>query len=173
MNKQKIKLNKEKLKQVLHYIISESGSLDNVGKTVLFKMLYFSDFDYYELNETSITGETYVKLPMGPAPSSFSRIVQELKTEGKIKEIRATFGGLSQIKFLSLCKPGLNLINAEELEVIKNVIKKLSGMTGRQVSAYSHEDIPWKSTDDGESIDYKLVFYRSPAFSVIENNLVC
>ena len=33
--------NLEKFKQVLHYIIAKVGSLDNVGKTVLYKILYF------------------------------------------------------------------------------------------------------------------------------------
>ena len=33
--------NEKKFEQVLHYIISKKGSLDNVGKTVLYKMLYF------------------------------------------------------------------------------------------------------------------------------------
>ena len=65
MINENISLNKEKFKQVLHHIISSVGSLENVGKTVIYKMLYFSDFDNYELKEVSLTGERYVKLPMG------------------------------------------------------------------------------------------------------------
>ncbi len=63
--------NIEKFKQVLHYIIHQCGSLENVGKTVLFKILYFTDFDYYELYEEKLTGEPYRKLPLGPAPVHF------------------------------------------------------------------------------------------------------
>jgi len=167
---QDIKFDKEKFKQVLHYIISKVGTLDNVGKTVLYKMLYFSDFDYYELNEKPIIGEKYFKLVNGPAPSSFDNIVNELEVEEKIKKVEAKYGAYLQIKFISLCKPDLNLLSANELQLIEKVINKLSSMTATQVSSYSHDDMPWKATKDNEEIDYELVFYRSPAFSVTEEN---
>lgn len=167
---QDIQFNKEKFKQVLHYIISKVGTLDNVGKTVLYKMLYFSDFDYYELNEQSLTGEKYYKLINGPAPSGFGNVVNELEVEEKIKKVDTKYGPYTQIKFISLCKPDLNLLSANELQLIEKVINKLSSMTATQVSSYSHEDMPWKATKDKEEIDYELVFYRSPAFSVTEEN---
>ncbi len=69
--------NKKVFKQVLHYIIHKCGHLENVGKTVLYKILYFCDFDYYELNEESLTGESYVKFPRGPAPTHFSEIIEK------------------------------------------------------------------------------------------------
>ena len=167
---QDIHFDKEKFKQVLHHIISKVGTLDNVGKTVLFKMLYFSDFDYYELNEIPITGEKYVKLAHGPAPFDFNDVISELEDEEKIKKIDTKYKGLPQIKFLSLCKPNLTLLNANELQLIEKAISKLSSMSANQVSSYSHEDMPWKATKDNEEIDYELVFYRNPTFSVIEEN---
>ncbi|MBU2104724.1 MAG: SocA family protein [Nanoarchaeota archaeon] len=167
---QDIIFDKEKFKQVLHYIVSRVGTLDNVGKTILYKILYFSDFDSYELNEVPITGEKYFKLHHGPAPSDFDNIVEELEREEKIKKIDAKYKGLLQIKFLSLCKPNLNLLNANELQLVEKVINKLSNMSAKQVSSYSHEDMPWKATKDNEEINYELVFYRSPTFSVSEEN---
>jgi len=165
-----IVFDKEKFKQVLHYIVSKVGTLDNVGKTILYKILYFSDFDNYELNETPITGERYLKLVNGPAPSDFENIVVELEKEEKIKKVDAKYGAYTQIKFISLCQPDLNLLSANELQLIEKVINKLSNMTATQVSGYSHEDMPWKATKDNEEIDYELVFYRGPAFSVSEEN---
>ena len=144
----KTNFDKGKLKQVLHYVISETSSLSNVGKTLLYKILYFSDFDFYELNEKPLTGEIYFKLPMGPAPSNFDETISELKKEKKVKEVRAKYRGFRLMKFISLCKPTLNLINGDELEVINKVIQRLSSMTATQVTAYSHEDLPWKATED-------------------------
>ena len=60
--------NPQKFKQVLHYFIDETSSFDNIGKKALFKLLYFNDFDYYELFEEKLTGEVYAKLQHGPAP---------------------------------------------------------------------------------------------------------
>ena len=63
--------NLDKMEQVLHYIIHEAGHLPHVGKTVLFELLYFCDFDYYEMYEEHLTGEHYQKLVYGPAPVHF------------------------------------------------------------------------------------------------------
>ncbi len=173
MINQNIVLNEEKFRQVLHYLISKVGTMDKVGKTVLYKMLYFSDFDFYELNEVSITGEKYFKLSHGPAPSDFDIAVSDLISSGKVRSLDSKYKGYPQIKFVSLCEPDLNLLSANELKAIERVINKLSNMTASQVSGYSHGDMPWKATEDNEEIDYELVFYRDPAFSVTEDDIVC
>ena len=165
--------NLEKFKQVLHYIISKAGGFDNVGKTLLFKIMYFSDFDYYELNEKSITGESYFKLLNGPAPKHFDDAVKLLKKEKKIEINDGKFFGRKQYKFISVKAPELNLLNGDELNVIDKAMKKLSAMNATQVSCYSHLDMPWKATKDKALIDYELVFYRNPVFSVREENANC
>lgn len=40
--------NNEKFKTVLSYIIYRCENKDNVGKTIICKLLYFSDFNDYE-----------------------------------------------------------------------------------------------------------------------------
>lgn len=52
-----------KFKQVFLYILNKCAQKPNVGKTVLNKLLYFSDFNYFEKHMTSITGVEYIKLP--------------------------------------------------------------------------------------------------------------
>ena len=39
--------NLDKFKQVLLYVLNKVGGKPNVGETVLHKLLYFIDFDYY------------------------------------------------------------------------------------------------------------------------------
>jgi len=41
----------EKFKEVLLYILGKVGSKPNIGQTVLYKLLYFIDFNYYEKYE--------------------------------------------------------------------------------------------------------------------------
>ena len=40
-----------KFRQVLLYILHQVGGKPNVGITVIYKLLYFIDFDYYDQNE--------------------------------------------------------------------------------------------------------------------------
>nr|HUM33887.1 helix-turn-helix domain-containing protein [Candidatus Saccharicenans sp.] len=51
--------NQEMFKQVLLYILNKCGGKPNVGKTVLYKLLYFCDFNYYEKYEEPLTGAAY------------------------------------------------------------------------------------------------------------------
>ena len=60
----KIIYNSEKFKAMIHYIISRCESKDNFARVVLYKLLYFSDFDNYEIYEKSISGETYIRKRM-------------------------------------------------------------------------------------------------------------
>jgi uncharacterized phage-associated protein len=159
-------IDKNKFINLILYICSQCSSLSNFGKTVLFKLLYFSDFDSYELTEKSITGEDYVKLDHGPVPDHFNDAIETMKENKKIKEVKDKKGKFEIIKFICLEKPDLSLFNAKEIEIVNNVIKRLSGMTATQISAYSHTDMPWKATEMGKKIDYELVFYRDEIHSV-------
>lgn len=70
-----------KLKNLILYILSRCGQKANMGKILLNKLLYFSDFDYYEKNWESITGAIYTKLPRGPVPTDMDKILEEMKSE--------------------------------------------------------------------------------------------
>ena len=78
------KYNHEKFKSMIHYIISRCENKDNLGRVVLYTLLYFSDFNYYELYEEPISGETYIKKTRGPVPIHFRDAINELINEGKI-----------------------------------------------------------------------------------------
>jgi transcriptional regulator with XRE-family HTH domain len=162
------KFDKEKFKQVLLYILDKCGAKANVGETVLYKLLYFSDFNYYELFEDYLTGAAYRKISYGPAPCDFQIIAQEMIDEGKLKKVTTEYYGKSQKKYLPLVDADINgwKWSAREKEVIDNVIERLSGMDATTISEFSHEDIPWEVTKDKDIIDYDTVFYRKPPFSV-------
>ena len=160
--------NIKKFEQVLHYIISKCADKPSVGQTVLYKMLYFSDFDFYEMNERSLTYETYKKIPHGPAPYHFDPAIKELKEKRKICETRPRVGPHTQIRFLPTEEPSLDLLTANEIKHIDSIIDKLSGMNATQIIAYAHRDLPVKATEENNDIDYELVFYRDDMFSVRE-----
>ena len=152
--------NKDKFKNVLHYIIYKCGLKHNVGKTVLFKLLYFSDFNFFELYEKSLTNESYRKLSRGPAPIHFDLAIDELINENKIEvNIKELSSGKVMYNYSSLKDPLFNL-KEEELIVIDEVINELSHMNAKQISEYSHGDMPWKATEENQIIDYGFVFYR-------------
>lgn len=161
-----IEFDLDKFKAVVHYIISKCGLKDNVGKTVMHKLLYFSDFNYYEIYEESITGEKYIKKPQGPFPVHFIDATNELKDEGKIQIRREARNNHFRYRCSSQSCPDLSLLGDDELELIDDVIDRLSNLYSDEFSEYSHGDLPWRLAKNDKELNYEAVFYREPEYSV-------
>ena len=151
----------EKFKAMIHYIIGRCQFKDNLGKNLLFDFLYFSDFDNYEIYEKSISGETYIHRRMGPVPSHFTSVINELIDEGKIE-----ISNYPKYKYSCLEEPDIRLLSVEELQVIDDTINRISHCLSEGISEYSHGDLPWRLASEGEPLDYESVFYRDPEYSV-------
>lgn len=158
--------NVEKFKNALLYITQKIGALPNVGQTVLYKFLYFCDFDYYEKYEEQLIGATYIKNHFGPTPREFSAIVKEMIQEGKIEEITTKFFDKDQKKYIPVISPDLSVFSGRELQHIDEEIARLGHKTAKELSDFSHQDVPWISTEIGKNISYEAVFYRTKETSV-------
>lgn len=160
------RIQKNKFRNVLLYILERCGAKPNVGETVLYKLLYFADFNFFEMYEEQLTGATYRKINYGPAPQEFTDIVEEMVTKGEVKKDTNNYYGKPQKRYLPLVKADLTQLKASEKEILDRVIDQLSNFNAKEISYYSHEDVPWKVTPDKEVINYDLVFYRTPPYSV-------
>lgn len=159
----------EKFKQVLLYVLAQVGAQPNIGQTVLYKILYFIDFDYYEKYEEQLVGAKYIKNTYGPSPVMFAKIIEELEEENKIKEVKAKFHNYDQVKYLVNSKElDISSLSSKELEHINWEIRRLGCMTATQISELSHIDTPWVVAEDREQLEYEHVFYRPRLTSVRE-----
>jgi len=156
----------DKFKNILLYILEKCAGKPNVGETVLYKLLYFSDFNYYELYEEHLTGATYKKLPFGPVPQKLNTIINQMIERGTLKRVKTNYHGYAQIRYLPLEKPNLKELKASETEILDKVIEQMSDWSASAISDYSHKDLPWLATKDGEEINYELAFYREAPFTV-------
>lgn len=155
----KVVPNISKLAEMTHYIIYKCQPMPHFGKTVLYKLLYFSDFNHYKKYFGAISNEEYRKLEFGPAPSHFDNALDKLTKDEKVEYFAPKKDGDAWI-FKPLKKPETTLLNNEELQTIDKVLKKLGCMNATKISKLSHEDNPYKSSKLKEIIDYNLVFYR-------------
>lgn len=160
--------NLEKFKEVFLYILSKVGSKPNIGETVIYKLLYFIDFDFYEKHEEQLVGATYIKNRYGPTPIEFKKIADKMIKNEDIIKVENSYFNYPQTKYLPLRKADLSKLKANEIEVINDVLNRLSDMNAAQISEYSHNDVPWLTTEDGEIIEYESVFYRILPYSVRE-----
>ena len=160
--------NLDKFKEVLLYILGKVGSKPNIGETVIYKLLYFIDFDYYEKYEEQLIGATYIKNTHGPTPREFRKIVKTMIEKKEIIEVKDKYFSYPQTKYLPLRKPDLSKLKATEKELIDDVLCRLSDLNATQISEYSHHDVPWITTEDEKNIEYESVFYRTSPYSVRE-----
>ena len=156
----------EKFKQVFLYILAKVGARPNVGQTVLYKLLYFIDFDYYELYEKQLMGLSYIKNTFRPTPVDFAKLSKQMAKDGLIEEVKTAYYKHDMTKYLPLKEPNLELLSAQELEFIDSELEKHAGKTATELSNLSHKDIPWIGANDKEVLDYEAVFYRTPETSV-------
>jgi transcriptional regulator with XRE-family HTH domain len=155
-----------KFRNVLLYILERCAGKPNVGETVLYKLLYFSDFNHYELHEEHLTGAAYRKLPYGPVPQKLDAILRQMMDEGHLQRVKTVYHGYPQTRYLPLVKADLTELKASEKEVIDRVIEQMSDWSAAAISNYSHKDMPWLASKEGEEINYELAFYREAPFSV-------
>ena len=155
-----------KFKNVLLYILERCAGKPNVGETVLYKLLYFSDFNYYELYEEHLTGAKYRKLPYGPVPQKLDTIIGQMIEKGQLQRVKSEYHGYPQTRYLPLVKADLKELRASEKEIIDRVIEQMSDWSAAAISNYSHKDMPWLASKEGEEINYELAFYRDAPFSV-------
>lgn len=159
--------NLEKFKEVFLYILNKVGAKPNIGESVIYKLLYFIDFDYYEKYEEQLIGATYMKNRYGPTPIEFKKLVEKMLDKDTIK-VKDKYFDYPQTKYLPLRKPDLSKLKGSEIEVIDHVLEKLADMNAAQITEYAHNDVPWLTTEEGKIIEYESVFYRTAPYSVRE-----
>lgn len=158
----------DKFRQILFYIFKKVGGKPNVGMTVIYKLLYFIDFDYYEKYEEQLMGLKYIKNHFGPTPVLFEKIIQDMIKNDEIEVIKSKFYQHEQKKYLlnPSLEPDLSILNGREMEHIDWELQRLSDLNATTLSELSHKDVPWIGTESGKFIEYESVFYRTSETSV-------
>ena len=159
--------NLEKFKEVLLYILNKVGAKPNIGESVIYKLLYFIDFDYYERYEEQLIGATYMKNHYGPTPIEFTKLIEKILNKDLFR-VKDKYFNYPQTKYLPLRKADLSKLMGREIELIDNVLNRISDMNAAQISDHAHNDVPWLTTDEGGIIEYESVFYRTPPYSARE-----
>lgn len=160
-------VNKDKLKNTILYILEKCGGKPNVGETVLYKLLYFIDFDSYEIYGKPVTGMNYVKLQFGPVPRAkeYNPVIKSMINCQELKIITQDYHGMRQKRYIALKESDKSLLSEQEKNIISETILKYSEMSARSIENFVHGDAPWKQCAKQEIIDYNSVFNRTPPYS--------
>ncbi|MEK7656057.1 MAG: helix-turn-helix domain-containing protein [Patescibacteria group bacterium] len=162
---------KEKFRQTLLYILCVCGGKANIGETVLYKLLYFIDFNAFEILGKPVTGMQYVKMQFGPVPrqGQYRDAVKEMVENNELKIFLQEYYGMSQRRYVALADPDIKVFSIEEKVLIDREIRVLSDFTATKIAEYVHGDAPWVLAEDGEPIRYSDVVGRTSPYAQIDH----
>lgn len=148
-------MDRQKLKELVHYVCHKVRDPSKLGKTKLNKVLFYADFQTYLDTGTSMTGETYVKFQHGPVSKHIQEIIAELESEGAIATRETKHHGYRKKEYVALEEPELSQFSADEISITDGVIDDVCREhTAASISEFSHNHI-WEAAEIGEEIPYE------------------
>ena len=162
-------LNSRHREKLIHALVYFSGNVQFVGKTKLIKLLYFLDFESYEVIGKSVTGMTYYAFPMGPVPTEFYN-----DFDSPPRDFRAAFvkrktelrGGKARFSLAPKVEFNEDLFSDFEIGLLQKISKRYFSSNANDLSLESHYKTgPWEEVYNTQGnrnaeIPYDLILLR-------------
>jgi uncharacterized phage-associated protein len=142
------------------------------GKTKLYKLLYFIDFDRYKLKESrqTVTGDSFRKWDNGPVPRQCDEVVDGMVRSGKLDKLLKDTGLPHPLEiFVAKEKPDIYAFTATDQFVMNYVIVKYGGLNGTELASITHEEAPFVATEAYQDIPFDYALLRQTDFDDIIN----
>ena len=141
------------------YILFKCSNKPNLGKTVLCTVMYFIDFNYYEIYSKFLTKETYIKSKRGIKPKHFKKITEDLIAKKELFMRKEPYYNRTIHRYYPTVIPTLEF-TTNELQVIDSCIESLTDNNASTITQYAWKDKPLIKTQMNEEINYEDVFLR-------------
>ena len=142
----------EKYIDLIMYILCRTYNKPGFGKTVLCSIMYFIDFNYYELYGELLTNETYLKSKKGIEPVHFREVTQNLISLHHLFFRKEAYYNRTIHRYYPLIIPNVRF-SRKELDIINYSIEKLSDNNAHSITIYALGDPPISIADFGDEID--------------------
>jgi uncharacterized phage-associated protein len=135
---------REKLVQAVKFFAQHTR---NLGKTKLYKLLYFLDFTHYRDTGRPVTGMEYFAWPMGPVPVDLHNELENPKEDWRgncqFERVCVRDGGeMLSIRATDDFNP--EHFSKRELRIMKELAKEFFDATAGQMVERTHlENLPW------------------------------
>ena len=129
---------------------------DHVVKTKLMKLMFYADFKHFKDYGISISGARYAHANFGPVPDKFDTWLTAL-TEwlNEVSREERLFGDYLGEVFTS-DEPDWSVFSTSDLASLAYVKERFANMNAREIRDFSHIEIGYQTTKNGELISYDL-----------------
>ena len=160
---------REKLIEAALYLSELSMDDPNFGMTKLVKLLYYADCESFIQYGTPITGTTYLHFPHGPFPENWYRVRHQMERNGDVEILNdVTGGGYQKYRMLPLRAADLERLDPTDIESLAAQVRRFESYNASGIEQYSHQELGWLSTEDGQPIPYELAGVCSTPVSLRE-----
>ena len=146
-----------KLTEAAIYLSQLSVADPNFEMAKLVKLLYYSDCAAYAKYGQPITGTTYLHFPHGPFPENWHRVRAQMERNGDVDVIYETAAtGYHSYWLRPRRAADLELLSPEDRAILEEQAQRFAGFNVAGIEQYSHQEVSWLSTEDGEPMAYEL-----------------
>lgn len=155
-----------KLIEAVIYLCELSIDDSEFGLPKLTKMLYYADCESYMEYGRPITGTTYLHFPHGPYPENWYQVRERMELNGDAEILYETaVPGYQKYRILPLRPADLERLSPADRKSLEAQVKRFASFNAAGIEHYSHQEVGWLSTEDGQPIPYSLAGVVSPPMS--------
>jgi len=149
------------IEKYINAILFFIENVQNLGRTKLYKLLYFLDFDHYEKYGESVTGETYQNKELGPVPVHAEEVINKMKEDGILDILPEPVIDFVRHKFVAKVHHDPKVFSVTEIEMLRQVTEKWAHHTVNEIVSATHGEAPWIATTRDQIIPYPYAYYRN------------
>ena len=149
------------IEKYINAILFFLENIQNLGRTKLYKLLYFLDFDHYEKYGESVTGESYQNKDLGPVPVNAEDLIDRMKEDGLIDIVSEPVIDFIRHKFIAKVHHDPKVFSSTEIEMLREVAEKWAHHTANEIVSATHGEATWIATEREERIPYPYAYYRN------------
>ena len=152
-----------KYKDMIRRFISYAGAESDgrIPKTKLAKLLYLADFSWFYENLEPISGLEYRRIPQGPVPDEYFRVIDSMYESG---EINIKFSGKAMMISLNetTIDPQDKVLSDDQDALVRDIAKEWKDARTEAIVNFTHHQDPWRMCADKEIIPYELIVQEDP-----------
>lgn len=161
--------------KLIEAIIFFAQNTRKLGKTKLYKLLYFLDFEHFKLTGRSVTGLAYNAWPKGPVPVSLHNEIADPQKdlEGAVKFDQKETRNGQMLAVHAKRAFSDRLFSKRELNLLKALAREYRDANSEEMVEATHlENLPWhqvyeKEGKKQEEIPYDLAVRKDELEAVL------
>lgn len=151
----------EKLKNAIAYFVKNTQFC---GKTKLYKLLYFLDFEHYQSVGRSVTGLDYFAWPKGPVPVEIHQQIQDAESslhDAFFVSIRMSANGYNITEIKPKFEFNSSNFSKRELKIMNALaLRYKSAYADKMVEDTHLENKPWDKVYNIENNAQNIIPYK-------------